>query len=99
MKATVNKNAFIEAFKKSDEHNNQFSPEALNLIFDYLEEIDENMDFDMVAICCNYVESTLDDINNDFDKNFKSISNARKFLENRTNVIGVTNNSIVYENF
>ena len=99
MKATVNKNAFIEAFKKSDEYNNQFSSKALNLIFDYLEEIDENMDFDMVAICCNYVESTLDDINNDFDRNFKSISNARKFLENRTNVIGVTNNSIVYENF
>ena len=99
MKTNMNRNAFIEAFKKSDEYNNQFSPEALNLIFDYLEEIDENMDFDMVIICCNYIESTLDDINNDYDKNFKSISSARKFLENHTNVIGVTGNSIVYDNF
>ena len=53
----------------------------------------------MIAICCNFTESTLDDINNDFDKNFKSLSTARKFLEEQTNVIGITNDSIVYENF
>ena len=98
MKTTVNFSDFVDGFQKMGREN-QFSPEALNLIFDYLEEIDENMDFDMIAICCNFTESTLDDINNDFDKNFKSLSAARKFLEEQTNVIGATNDSIVYENF
>lgn len=99
MKTTISRNDFIRAFKNDDNYKDQFSSKALNLIFDYLQEIDENMDFDMIAICCNFTESTLDDINNDFDKNFKSLSAARKFLEEQTNVIGVTNDSIVYENF
>ena len=99
MKTTISRNDFIRAFKNDDDYKDQFSSKVLNLIFDYLQEIDENMDFDMIAICCNFTESTLDDINNDFDKNFKSLSAARKFLEEQTNVIGVTNDSIVYENF
>ena len=99
MKTTISRNDFIRAFKNDDDYKDQFSSKTLNLIFDYLQEIDENMDFDMIAICCNFTESTLDVINNDFDKNFKSLSAARKFLEEQTNVIGVTNDSIVYENF
>ena len=98
MKTTVNFSDFVDGFQKIG-RGNQFSYDGLKLIFDYLQEIDENMDFDMIAICCNFTESTLDDINNDFDKNFKSLSAARKFLEEQTNVIGVTNDSIVYENF
>ena len=34
----------------------QFSYEGLRAIFDYLEELDENYDLDVIAICCDYVE-------------------------------------------
>ena len=98
MKKTIDFSDFVDGFQKMG-RGNQFSHDGLKLIFDYLQEIDENMEFDMIAICCNFTESTLDDINNDFDKNFKFLWYARKFLEEQTNVIGVTNDSIVYENF
>ena len=96
MKTTVNFSDFVDGFTKLD-RKDQFSHDGLKLIFDYLES--EEIEFDPISICCEFTESTLDDINNDFDKNFKSLSAARKFLEEQTNVIGVTNDSIVYENF
>ena len=95
MKTTVNFSDFVDGFQKMGREN-QFSHDGLKLIFDYLES---EIEFDPIAICCNFTESTLDDINNDFDKNFKSLSATRKFLEEQTNVIGITNDSIVYENF
>ena len=102
MKTTVNFNDFVDGFQKMG-RGNQFSYDGLKLIFDYLEnleeEIGEEIEFDPISICCEFTESTLDDINNDFDMNFKSLSAARKFLEEQTNVIGVINDSIVYENF
>ncbi len=96
MKTTVSFSDFVDGFQKMG-RGNQFSCDGLKLIFDYLEG--EEIEFDPIDICCTYTEYTLDDINNDFDKNFKSLSAARKFLEEQTNVIGVTNDSIVYENF
>ena len=102
MKTTVNFSDFVDGFTKLELRKDQFSYDGLKLIFDYLESFEEDgeeIEFDPIGICCNFTESTLDDINNDFDKNFKSLSAARKFLEEQTNVIGVTNDSIVYENF
>ena len=95
MKTTVNFSDFVDGFQKMGREN-QFSHDGLKLIFDYLES---EIEFDPIAICCNFTESTLDDINNDFGKNFKFLWYARKFLEEQTNVIGATNDSIVYENF
>ena len=35
---------------------NHFSYEALGRLFDYYEELDEGMEFDPVAICCEWSE-------------------------------------------
>ena len=60
MKQTLNKDQFRFAFEQV--RPNQFSYEALGTLFDYLEEIDENMEFDPIAICCEYAEMTMDEI-------------------------------------
>ena len=60
MKMTLNKDQF--RFQMDQVRPNQFSYEALGTLFDYFEEIDENMEFDPIAICCEYAEMTMDEI-------------------------------------
>jgi hypothetical protein len=60
MKMTLTKDQF--RFQMDQIRPNQFSYEALGTLFDYFEEIDENMEFDPIAICCDFVEMTMDEI-------------------------------------
>ena len=58
---TVNKNQFIDAFRTWDTYKNNFSYEGLQALYDYLWEVSECMDnqqieLDVVAICCDYTE-------------------------------------------
>lgn len=51
---------FINAFNTSDTYKNKFTRDGLIALFDYLEDYEEEtgeeMDFDMVAICCDFSE-------------------------------------------
>lgn len=66
---TLTKSAFVDAFKQSS-RKDQFSYEALEAIFDYLEEYSdstgENVEFDIVAICCEWAEAHWSDIASDY---------------------------------
>lgn len=57
---TVSEFMFIDAFRKSDTYSNNFSYEGLKALYEYLEnlsdDIEENINFDLVAICCDYTE-------------------------------------------
>ena len=60
MITTISKSEFIDTFKKSDTYKDNFTRDGLIALFDYLEEYEEatgeEMNFDMVAICCDYTE-------------------------------------------
>lgn len=60
MKTTVNLSDFRDAFHRMG-RNAQFSHEALEVLFDYLEECEldmwEEMELDVIAICCDFEES------------------------------------------
>lgn len=62
---TLSKSSFIDAFEQSS-RKDQFSYEALEAIFDYLEEYSdstgENVEFDIVGICCEWAEMTWQDV-------------------------------------
>jgi hypothetical protein len=62
---TLSKSSFIDAFKQSS-RKDQFSYEALEAIFDYLEDYSditgENVELDIIAICCEWAEGTWQDI-------------------------------------
>jgi hypothetical protein len=62
---TLDKYSFVEAFKQSS-RKDQFSHEALEAIFDYLEEYSEdsgeNIELDIIAICCEWAEMSWDEI-------------------------------------
>lgn len=61
---TVNSFDFVQAFYDYGRQDN-FSKAALREIFDYLEQLSddtgENVELDVVAICCDYNELSIED--------------------------------------
>lgn len=59
MKTTINQIQFRDAFYTMDRGNN-FSFNGLNALFDYLEEYEEStgeeVELDVIALCCDYTE-------------------------------------------
>ena len=57
MKETVTESAFVNAFDEANRANN-FSRAARRAMFEYFEEYEEDcggeMDFDVIAICCEW---------------------------------------------
>ena len=89
----------------------QFSYEALGLLFDYLEEIDPDMELDVIAICCDYSEESAADIArnysidmndadpeaDDYEDQCRAI--ARDYLQDEGALIGETSTGFVYSSF
>lgn len=69
MYETVNKTDFVDRFKAIRPGN--FSYEGLSALFDFLEELErdigEDMEFDPIAICCDFGEYAEDEIRQEFD--------------------------------
>jgi len=105
---TVYLDDFRQAFHNMG-RGDQFSYEALELIFDYLEECDPDSELDVIAICCDFCEMTMDEILDsydivDADPDYFADEDDKKdevirFLENSTSVVGETDSTIVFINF
>jgi len=80
------------------DRSTQFSYEALNMLFNYFEEFDENMELDVIAICCEYSEMTPEEIASSY--NLDEDEDVLEFLDMNTSVIGETSDgSIVFAQF
>ena len=76
MKEYVNEHTFRDRFMRSDTYKNNFSYEGLHALFEYIEEVEddigEEFEFDMVGICCDYTEyDSLEDFNADYSSDDK----------------------------
>ena len=76
---------------------NYFSKEALELIFEYLQECysQSNWEMDCIAICCEFSERTYLDILQDYDvytnddiTNEELADQAREYLHDNTSLVG-----------
>ena len=100
MKQYISKYHFTDWFLSSDTYKNNFSYEGLHSLFDYLEEFEEDMgkemEFDPVAICCEYSEyENFEEIKNNYD----CIENYED-LENNTSIIEIENtNRLIIQDF
>lgn len=95
MKMTLTVSQFRDEFRRAGRAD-QFSYEALGLIFDYFENLEPDYDLDVIEICCEFAEATPDEItqNNSLD------TDPLEFLEDNTSVVGVTpSGTIVYQQF
>ena len=76
MKEYVNEHTFRDRFMRSDNYKNNFSYEGLHVLFEYFEELEadmgEEIEFDMVAICCDYTEY-------DSIKDFNAVYTSSKY--------------------
>jgi hypothetical protein len=70
MKTTVNQSEFIDAFHRYDRYE-QFGYDALVSLFDYLEQFEEDtgeeIELDVIALCCDYSVDSVADIANNYD--------------------------------
>lgn len=60
MKKTINFYDFEQAFRDYDRIDN-FSREGLETLFCYLEEVSPDFELDVIAICCDFSQCSLDE--------------------------------------
>lgn len=100
---TLRLSDFTNAFRNSDRAD-QFSYEAQTILFDYFEALEDDLgtpiEFDMIAICCEWAEDTPENIAAAYDIDLDgddSIKEVTEWLCDHTQVAGVTDaGTIVY---
>lgn len=100
MKQYVTRWNFRDAFLGSDTYKNNFSYDGLTALFNYLEELEEDtgeeMEFDVVSICCTYSEyENLEEFQECYSDEYESIEK----LEEYTTVIMIDDESFIVEDF
>lgn len=86
----------------------QFSYEALGLIFDYLNDCGSDVELDVVGVCCEFIEQDYKDIFNTYDiscsddeptdEDIKAA--VLSYLEDNTSIVGETSTgSFVFVQF
>jgi hypothetical protein len=103
MKTTVSKSNFHDAFRRLNRSEN-FSYEALELLFEYFEEYEEScgteIELDVIAICCEYTEDDIEDIKSAYDiPEDEDEDCVIEFLTNNTQYVGKTDCGLVYASF
>jgi hypothetical protein len=102
MKQTISRYEFHRAFEQM--RPNTFTYDARNALFDYFEQYESDtgyeMEFDVISICCDYTQSTFEEVVNDYKLDDDNDEGARvvatRYLEEMTLVIVALDDSIVF---
>lgn len=106
MKQTINEYQFADAFRSIRPDN--FSYEGLKALYEYLEQlgedIGEEIELDVIAICCDYSEYTSDNIQVDFQHidevvEADDIDDALEALQDHTTVLIVNDDTYIIQDF
>ena len=111
MKTTVSRYNFERDFVDADRKEN-FSYEALGLLFDYFEDYEEQtgeeVELDVIAICCDYTEDTAEEIARNYSIDLSDLDPedddyeeqcteaVRDYLNDNTRLVGETSTGFVY---
>lgn len=109
MKTTVSRYDFERAFADADRKEN-FSYEGLSVLFDYLEQYEEDtgqeIELDVIALCCDYSEDTVEDIISNYSIDVEGmdedeqIDAVREYLHDNTTLVGEPHHAVfVYAAF
>ena len=109
MKQTINFDDFRDAFRKMERMEN-FSYEGQKALFAYLEEYEEStgeeIELDVVGLCCDYSEATWEEIAEDYGIDLPDpededlvAQEVREHLEERSIIVGEVPGGCVYLNF
>ena len=102
MYQTVNFGDFCDAFRAHDLQD-QFSYGGKRALFDYLVDLEdqtgERIELDVVALCCDYTESTFDDIRRDYSLGGMSDEDVADWIGDHTVYVGLVDGSLVFAQF
>jgi hypothetical protein len=109
MKQSVNFYAFVDAFKRFDRYDS-YGYEALKVIFDYLENYEEEtgqeIDLDVISICCDYSAETYTDIASNYSIDLEGLDDDEaknaviEYLQDNTSYLGEAyDGHLVYQVF
>lgn len=98
MKQSVNFSAFIDAFHAYKRYD-QFGYKALKILFEYLEEYEEStgeeIELDVIALCCDYSVDSVADIASNYDIDLSDCEDDEErkaavldYLQDNTQVCG-----------
>jgi len=98
MKQSVNMYDFERAFKNFERDN--FSYDGLKALFEYLEEygdgMGEEVELDVIALCCEYAEyDSLSEYNDDYGTKYSEID----AIQNDTTLIKIDDNSFIIQQY
>ena len=101
---------FREAFRLA-ERMDQFSYEGLEVLFDYLEQFSEDtgepVELDVVALCCEYYESSIEELIKDYNIDVSDADGdedeieliVKEYLQESTSLCGEVMGGFVYAAF
>jgi hypothetical protein len=109
MKTTINLYQFRDAFQRAN-RGSQFSYDGLAVLFEYFEEYEEGtgeeMELDVISICCEYAEASPEEIADNYNIDIEGLDDdetaeaVRDYLENEGVYIGHTDHGmIIYQQF
>ena len=98
MKQSVNIYDFEREFKRFERNN--FSWDGLKALFEYLEEYEEDtgeeIELDVVALCCDYAEyDSLNEYNSDYGTKYSEID----AIQDDTTLIKIDDNSFIIQQY
>ena len=107
MKTTVNVYDFHREFELIRPNN--FSRAGLNVLFDYFDEYEqesgEQMELDVIAICCDFTEATWQEIAENYSIDLtdaelggEKYEIVKTYLEDQGALIGEVDGGFVYRN-
>ena len=105
----ITKSSFIDAFKQSS-RKDQFSYDALEAIYEYLEDYSqdsgEDVELDIVAICCEWSEMSWQDVVQSYgldlshcDTDEERIDAVEEYLQDETQSVRLSDDSFVFVSF
>lgn len=97
MKQTIHLSDFRSAFHNAG-RGEQFSYQALELLYDFFEEIDPDYDLDVIAICCDFSEMDAEEVRQAYD--LESDTDVEDYLRHHTSLVGKTDEGLfVFQSF
>lgn len=99
MKKQISQSEFVAAFDEYNRSEN-FSVEAREMIYDYLEECDPDSEMDVIAVCCEFNEATFDEVIRDYNIVIEDEDNLEEevmeYLNDNTSVVDHTFSTVVF---
>jgi len=100
---------FCDAFWRHD-RTEQFSYDAKRALFDHMEELEEDtgeqIELDVIGLCCDYAESTVDELIDEYDLDASDCEDdddrrelAEKFLNKHTTIVWRRRDNFLYQQF